>query len=102
MLEADGQADEILRRARLRALARCPMLDQAFDAAERGGAREEPDLADGLQSRLAAAAQLKRKDAAEGRHLPLRDLMPRVRRQTRIVDRRNPRKIRERDRKSVV
>src|SRR5687767_2873572 len=78
MLEADGKAEQVLRGARLRTLARRTVLDQALDAAERGGAGEEPDAGDGPQSRLSPSLGLKGEHPSEGGHLPLRHLVPRM------------------------
>ena len=46
------------------------VLDEALDAAERGGADEEPRAAHRAERRLAPAAHAEREHAAEGRHLP--------------------------------
>src|SRR6478672_9563731 len=73
VLEADRDAQEALRRPALRPFDRGAVLDQAFDAAEAGRAREELDPRRDRHPRLLAAARLERQHAAEIAHLPLRE-----------------------------
>src|SRR6185295_7093297 len=55
VLEPDGEADQVLRRPGVKPFARGAMLDQALDAAERGGAGEQPRPPDRGEGRLPAA-----------------------------------------------
>src|ERR1043166_4847742 len=83
MLEADAEPQEIVGRARGRALHGRAMLEQALRRAERRGAREDPHLAGHGERRVAPAAHLHREHAAEARHLAVRHRVLRVARQPR-------------------
>ena len=87
VLDAGGEAQQIGRAGRAGALDRGAMLDQLFDAAERGRSLPQSDPRRGRDRRLGAAAHADRQHAAEAAvHLPARDIMAGMVRQPGIED----------------
>src|SRR5215471_8666989 len=94
VLDADGEADEAVadaeRRARFRRYRSVRhdrrMLDQALDAAEALGQREDLAALEEAARVVEAALEDRRHHAAEAAHLPLGQRMLRMARKARIVD----------------
>ena len=79
------QAQQVRRAGRARSFDRGAVLDQAFDAAERGGALPKLHPRRGRDRRgLAARDPDRQHDAEAALHLPRRDRVARVARQARI------------------
>src|SRR5512137_2552484 len=79
VLEADRHPQQALRRAAVRSFRRRPVLDQAFDAAEAGRAREYLHARRGGHGAFLAALDFGRQHPAEpAAHLPQRDVVARV------------------------
>src|SRR5919106_2537100 len=91
MLEADGQAQQIVGRPGGGALDRGAVLQQALGASEAGRAGEDAHLALHREGGLPPALDLHRQHPAEAGHLAPRDLVLQVGGETRVVDGLDPR-----------
>src|SRR2546421_2229182 len=87
MLEADRQPQEILRSTGARALDRRAMLDEALRPPEARRPREDAELRRDFHRARPVAANLHREHPAERRHLTARDVVGRMRREPRVMDR---------------
>src|SRR5207244_3329905 len=85
MLQPDGHAKQVLRRARLGAFYGMAMLDERFRSAETRCARDDREPVRKSDRRVTAAANLERQYRARARHLTASDLVSRVRREPGIV-----------------